>query len=205
MKNTTPNVTSRAEANDAAHPLQSHPERPPMTNPHPSPSKSIGAVLADLQARVEAATGPDRELDGAIEVAIRWLEAGRVGLKPEHRAPWKSDKFGSVFDVSVSYAAQPFTRSIDAAIALVGRVLPGWWWKVGTCSVSDDACIAPDYNSPVHGERLRRELDLDKIGGSGSEFDWGFDVDRRPPGNVPLALIEALLRAKIAIEGLSHD
>lgn len=90
-----------------------------------------------------------------------------------------------------------YTSKVDDAAALVTKCLPGWWWKVGTCCVSDDACIAPDYNNPAHSERLHQEFPLDKLP---EEFDAGFDVDRRPPGNVARALLESLLLALIAIE-----
>lgn len=59
---------------------------------------------------------------------------------------------------------------------------------------SDDATIAPDYNSPKHGERLHREFPLrsheDGCGG------WLVDVDQRPPRSVALALTLAILIAK---------
>jgi hypothetical protein len=83
--------------------------------------------------------------------------------------------------------------SLDEAIATVRRELPGWCWKVGTCCVSDDAWVAPDFNDPVHGERLKREFfPLE----AGSELDVGFDIDQRPPGDVAGALLKALDTAK---------
>ena len=94
-----------------------------------------------------------------------------------------------------SYADAPlYTTDLSAAVALCERVLPGWWWRIGTCCVSDDATIAPDYNSPEHGERLHREFPLtpheDGCGG------WLVDVDQRPPRSVALALTLAILIAK---------
>lgn len=62
-------------------------------------------TLRDLLERVERATGPDRELDRAI---------------------WKA--CGIDYRQSVT---QPITESVDAALALIGRVLPEWWWTVG--------------------------------------------------------------------------
>lgn len=78
------------------------------------------------------------------------------------------------------------------ATGLVEHVLPGWWWSCGTCCVSDDARIAPDFNSPLHGDRLRDEYFPLQ---AGSELDAGFDIDRRPPGNVPIAVLQALFAA----------
>lgn len=91
-------------------------------------------------------------------------------------------------------AANGITTDLSAAVALCEWVLPGWSWKVGTCCVSDDAWLAPDYNSPVHGERLRREFPIrpheDGCGG------WLVDVDQRPPHSVAKALTLAVLMAK---------
>lgn len=57
--------------------------------------------LAELLVRVKAATGPDREIDRAIE---------RLEHGPD------------VIPFTPAY-----TASIDAALALVERVLPGWF------------------------------------------------------------------------------
>jgi len=124
--------------------------------------------MTDLQGlleRVRTAKGPDGEIDYAIYRQLREY----TGL-------------------------QSYTASIDAALALTERVLPGWCWRIGTCCVSDDAWVAPDWNSPVHGARLRQELGEPVYG---SVFDQGVDIDRRPPGNLPLAILEALLSALI--------
>ena len=145
--------------------------------------------LQELLARVENAEGPDVHLDRDI---YEFVLKGR-----SERVEW---------DV----VAGDYTKSIDAAVSLCERVLSGWWWKVGTCCVSDDACVAPDYNSPEHGERLKLEFPLPterypRPGTSGASpttwgpYDEGFDIDRRPPGNVALALCQAILEAKLYI------
>ena len=152
---------------------------------------AIKYELEELLWRVQVATGPCRYLDNIIAsvLAPDLLSNGPKSL-------------GSFWS---------FTSSIDAAVALVNRVLPGWWWKLGTCHVSDDACLAPDYSDPVHGARLKREFPLpserhEETNDRGSTsltfgpFDDGFDIDRRPPGNLSLALLEALLIALIYIE-----
>jgi hypothetical protein len=166
--------------------------------------------LRELLARVESAAGPDRELD----YAIHDIQMG--GWLQEHGYERSKDGDGYVTDTppvegtSRCCGPEEFTSSIDAAVALCERVLPGWWWKVGTCCVSDDACVAPDYNSPEHGERLKREFPLPaerypETNARGSTsltwgpFDEGFDIDRRPPGNVALALCQAILEAKLYI------
>jgi hypothetical protein len=126
----------------------------------------------DLLARLEALTGPDRQVDADIHTHLM-LPGAMIAQFPR------------------------YTGSLEAAVALVEQMLPGWWWRVGTCCVSDDAIIGPDFNSPIHGGRLKGQLFPVT---RGSEFDAGFDVDRRPPGNLPIALLEVLFRALIAIE-----
>lgn len=93
------------------------------------PSKSEG--LRSLLAKVEGASGPSRALDGEVEVAVRWIEAARCGLKPEHRAKWRSNAAGMVGDGFTEYMAEPYTASLDASLALVERVLPGAEYMIG--------------------------------------------------------------------------
>ncbi len=87
-----------------------------------------------------------------------------------------------------------FTASIDQAVGLAKQVLPGWGWRVATCSVSDDAWVFPDFNSPIHGERLKRDVPMN--------VDWAdmTDVDLRPAGREATALCIAVLRALSALK-----
>jgi len=131
--------------------------------------------LKELLARVEKAEGVDRELDGHIEVAVRWIEAARVGLKPEHRAKWRSNRAGHVSDGFTHYDAGAVTASLDATLALVERVLPGW------------------------GFYLRQDKD-----GCGAALVYP-DASRVTPGHETaatpaLALLASLLKALIAKE-----
>lgn len=149
--------------------------------------------LSALIARVRDAKEASRELDARVYC----FEHGHTFN--ESTLPVLSMWVKGVgWPVQVA-AAPRYTTSLDAAVALCERVLPGWWWRVGTCSVSDDATIAPDYNSPVHGERLYREFPLtpheDGCGG------WLVDVDQRPPRSVALALCLAILTAKEKASG----
>ena len=68
-----------------------------------------------LLERVKAASGPDRELDLALG------------------ALWSDPPFN--LSVNQQRGGKPpvfkFTASIDAALALVERVLPGWFWRAG--------------------------------------------------------------------------
>jgi hypothetical protein len=126
------------------------------------------ADLSELIARVEGATGPDRELDTLIEVAARWIEAGRVGLAPEHRAKWRGSRSGYVSDGFSTYAAERYTSSLDAALALCERVLPGWTARLWI-SERRSACVLTD--------------------------DLGSDGETYAAPTAPLAVILAVLRA----------
>ncbi|MDH7796378.1 MULTISPECIES: hypothetical protein [unclassified Beijerinckia] len=69
--------------------------------------------------------------------------------------------------------------SMDSCLKLFHEVFPNWMWKVGTCSVSDDAWIAP------------MGLQEDRV------LDTGFDVDSRPSRMNPcIAFLQAMCEAK---------
>jgi hypothetical protein len=56
---------------------------------------------------------------------------------------------------------------LQAAILEFERLLPGWWYTLGICSVSRDASCGPEINGP--------DADLLKC----RKFDDGFDYDDR--------------------------
>ena len=90
---------------------------------------SIADVL-DLAVRCEAATGPDRELDGLIHAALNPEmtivvdhEPGRFPQKAIFGVP--GDLIRSGFDLVALadyISAPPYTASIDAAMGLYVRV-----------------------------------------------------------------------------------
>lgn len=65
---------------------------------------SASEGLRELGARLRAATGSDRELDGAV---AKLLDPDRATAPPD------------------------YTASVDRCVELVQRVLPGWSWHVG--------------------------------------------------------------------------
>jgi hypothetical protein len=167
------------------------------------------STLVALSERVKAATGPDDELAAHIICAAIAPQGSYVEQSRFNGAWCIYVKGGKLFDRPKELRANfDVTASIDAAAALLRLTLPGWWWNVGTCHLSDDATIGPDYNSPEHGERLRRELTppaprtFEEHDGrlSYGPFDGSFDIDRLPAGNLPLALLEVMLDALIYIE-----
>ena len=81
--------------------------------------------LNTLAGRVEAATGPDRELDAAI--------ANAVGAEHGQKSGWSNGENGDYF--VIDECAPRYTASIDAALTLVPD---GWsvlsaWNPTGRC------------------------------------------------------------------------
>ncbi|PWJ80575.1 hypothetical protein C7441_112117 [Pseudaminobacter salicylatoxidans] len=70
-------------------------------------------MTADLIARLEKLTAPDREVDRIIDHLVCWPNEVLRNLEISIRDEW---------DVPA------YTASLDAAVALVGRVRPGWGW-----------------------------------------------------------------------------
>ena len=135
-----------------------------------------------LAERCAKATGPDSRIDCLIE------NLAGVGV-------FVRDVPTGDFDL-VRGRIRHLTASRDEISKLIECVLPGWAYKMGTCSVSDDAWLCPDLNDPVHGPRLMQQFGPIT---QGSVFDCGFDIDRRPSGNMALAMCEAFCRAMAAV------
>jgi hypothetical protein len=85
---------------------------------------------ADIIKRLEAATGLDRDLDRDIGLLIGgWRLEEYATPNPTMMLVVGEDVYpdhpGSLYP--------SFTESIDAALGLVERMLPGWGVKVDTC------------------------------------------------------------------------
>lgn len=115
------------------HPAPTASQEAPLPNPPDVHS------LSELIARVEGATGPDRELDALVEIAARNEEARRTGLEPKHWAKWVVSRDFWVEDPHTAYEPASHTRSVDSALALIERVLPGWSWSVRRSGFGDPA------------------------------------------------------------------
>lgn len=90
-------------------------------------------ALPELEKRLEEATGPDRDLDGALAsiIAPHQVESddGDWWWGPYNEQPVRVPEF---------------TSSIDAAVALAERVLPWWCWSVSLNDEGQYLCeIAP--------------------------------------------------------------
>jgi len=106
------------------------------------------ADLSAIIARLEAAEAGSRELDAHVEVAARAFEAAKTGLAREHWAVWRANSSGIIGDDATQYASEPVTTSLDAALALAERVLPGKEWMLVKSTeggeTSFHALIGPD-------------------------------------------------------------
>ncbi len=116
----------------------------------------IGA-MKELLGRVEGATGADWWIDGEIYIAlfVPHEQAGRIDHDRGVAGWWPKD---GPYESSIRTA--PYTSSIDACVALIEKVLPGWWVACGLCTLSGHASIGPDYNAAGAMARHARRLTL---------------------------------------------
>jgi hypothetical protein len=99
---------------------------------------------ADIIARLEAATGPDREIDYLIydfEMQKAGLETRLADLLPH----WTEEQRRSTLAL--------YTDSLDAAIGLVERMLPGcdWLCRSGGRTLDGGAFFANIQPTPLRG------------------------------------------------------
>jgi hypothetical protein len=117
-------------------------------------------------------------LRGLMDAVERGDEAA---MNDACREIWRADiDVGKMPWIEPNDIRKAFSGSLDAAKRLHDALLPGWWWSIGTCKVSDDARVSPDDD--------RRAPD----GGEWADYT---DVDQRPPGNPARAWLLAILRA----------
>lgn len=99
-----------------------------------SVSKITTEELVDLASEAEAGTGPDRELDARIAVAILLSQLVQNWLPRSA-------------DVDV----QPVTASVDAAFELLQEALPGWRITTGVMDHGfglTHAAVGESYEAP---------------------------------------------------------
>lgn len=106
-------------------------------------------TLPDLIAALEKAEGPSLQLDGMIWCAankyefVMWDGAGCV-----YRDPAAPKWDGGIKHAQASIV-RPYSASIDAAVALVERVLPGYGWDLASNTSHIKACLDPEFGKPI--------------------------------------------------------
>lgn len=148
------------------------------------------ATLSALKARVEAATGPDRDLDGALMAALD-PPYGRGWDEPfSYFCRYNADDQGLFKPHAATLAAlgaqvPAYTESLDAALELKGNALPGAMWAVGNMEAGAFCRLV----YPIEGKGWGLSESVEAEGGAKSE---------------PLAILSALLAAKIAQLEVDH-
>lgn len=134
--------------------------------------------LTALIAKLEAASGPDRELDAEIAATFHYV-SNMPDWVNDWSGRWEAVKSGRVYLIEDSgnrgpnFISDSFTDSIDAAVALAERVLPGWEWH----------------------RLLGREMEVYRPGSGADEEEQFFSSYHPSPA---IAIVIAILRAKQA-------
>ncbi len=95
--------------------------------------------LGELIARIRSAEGPDRDLDVKIDTILNRIEWRPY--RENARKLWGHGPDGKVLRHGID-SCPPVTASLDAACALLKRLLPGWSWQVHTESRREDGFCA---------------------------------------------------------------
>lgn len=107
-----------------------------------------------LIERMEKLDGPDREVDA-------WIGYHTNLVVDEMSWREKIDRFGIEHAVKSatshqnvwSSALPAYSASLDAVIALVEKVLPGWYWRVGRTSLFPNGWAYISRTHPSHCDR----------------------------------------------------
>ena len=146
--------------------------------------------LSALISRVEEGRGPDVQLESLVW-RILVAKEGDVWVQFEDR--WLRRDPSDL----VAYDSAPaiLTR-FDDALAVFREVLPGWWWRGGTCWVSSECRICPDHGSPEHAERLMHAFPP-----AVDVWNEGLEVELRPGSDETLAraMVSAILRVSALV------
>lgn len=140
--------------------------------------------LSSLIARLEAAEGPSRGLDAEISAIVEPHLFDAPGFTPIRPIPaFRYDpsenvirfEGGGLMDVRFF---PPVTSSIDAAVSLAERVLPGWFWRCGSTPLFPNGWA---HVSRYHADHCDRQDEASCADGKAA--------------NVAIALVLATLRA----------
>jgi hypothetical protein len=109
-------------------------------------------TLKALRDRIKGLEGPDRKVDAALWVFIGLDEREEVHCRSWCRMDGRTDLTREHF---ISAWASSYTESIDASLALVERLLPGWDYRHDRVDGSYSAALsqlgAQDWASEAAG------------------------------------------------------
>lgn len=115
--------------------------------------------LAQLIARLEAASEGSRELDGVVAILAGWFRVqprfthNRKGgwIAPENLIGADNEgrpQLDSLHGTTIHRDPPRFTTSLDAIVALIERKLPGWHLQVEKHPGFCDATLWPSPDAP---------------------------------------------------------
>ena len=114
-------------------------------------------MTANLLSRLQGLTAPDREVDAAL-----WLEFAPGATRKQwsyiHTATGRECHVDETRDVNGRLIIVPeLTSSLDAAVALCERVLPGWSWECRASGTGDkgQATVWNPSKAPGYNEEQR--------------------------------------------------
>ncbi len=88
-------------------------------------------MTAALIKRLEAATGPDREVDAELWLMFTTGATRKASVVKSSKGLWPDYTIDETREASGRLIVVPsYTASVDAALALAERVLPGWCWEL---------------------------------------------------------------------------
>lgn len=108
--------------------------------------------MQNLIDRLSELEAPDREVDAQIYIHFiepTWHTSPKDpgAVAANKKAFWPEGKIR--YFTSTSRTAPLYTGSLDAAIALAARVLPGWGWEIASNTNHIKNCLNPEYGNPV--------------------------------------------------------
>lgn len=145
----------------------------------------MGKLAALLHVRLDEMTGPDRETDRRVAVVIGGWERKWDESRSPHKGGWywknKAEDWSWTHEDHDTYPPR-YSESIDAALKLMDRVLPGWSFILDTRPVEPGRCRARLFSPNT----IAAPFDPPTVRGSHAEA-YG--------PTAPLTILKALLSA----------
>jgi hypothetical protein len=148
-------------------------------------------ILRSLLERVRAAEGPSKAIDEAVAETFGWtatyLSGGKTAWYPPIGGPYLED------------FPPAFTTSIDAAVGLVERVLPCFWWDIARGERVVALGVRPETRGRTEGPYWGYVYDEAMLRAS---FDG--EPDPCPGASPAIALLGAFLGALVVRAEAEH-